>query len=83
MLDVMAELELVTAEQARQAKSRKLGVSPFKRKAINTFPAFLDLERRQLQRDYRDEDITSEGLRIFTTLDPRVQWQLEEVLEKR
>jgi len=58
-------------------------VSPFKRKAINTFPAFLDLVRRQLQRDYRDEDITSEGLRIFTTLDPRVQWQLEQVLEKR
>jgi penicillin-binding protein 1B len=83
VLDVMAELELLTPERAVQAKSRKLGVSPFKRKAINTFPAFLDLVRRQLQRDYRDEDITSEGLRIFTTLDPRVQRQLEEVLEKR
>jgi penicillin-binding protein 1B len=83
VLDVMAELELVTREQAVQARSRKLGVSPFKRKAINTFPAFLDLVRRQLQRDYRDDDITSEGLRIFTTLDPRVQWQLEQVLETR
>jgi penicillin-binding protein 1B len=83
VLDVMAELELVTREQAVQARSRKPGVSPFKRKAINTFPAFLDLVRRQLQRDYRDDDITSEGLRIFTTLDPRVQWQLEQVLETR
>jgi penicillin-binding protein 1B len=83
VLDVMAELELITPEEAARAKSRKLGVSPFKRKAINTFPAFLDLVRRQLQRDYQDEDITSEGLRIFTTLDPRVQWQLEQVLEKR
>ena len=26
--------------------------------------------RRQLQRDYREEDLRSEGLRIFTTLDP-------------
>jgi penicillin-binding protein 1B len=83
VLDVMAELELITPEQAAQARPRKLGVSPFKRKAINTFPAFLDLVRRQLQRDYQDEDITSEGLRIFTTLDPRVQWQLEQVLEAR
>ena len=83
VLDVMTELELITPEQAAQASSRKLGVSPFSRKAINTFPAFLDLVRRQLQRDYRDEDITSEGLRIFTTLDPRVQWQLEQVLETR
>jgi penicillin-binding protein 1B len=39
--------------------------------------------RRQLQRDYRDEDITSEGLSIFTTLDPQVQWQLEQVLAAR
>ena len=83
VLDVMAELELITPEDVTRAKSRKLGVSPFKRKAINTFPAFLDLVRRQLQRDYRDEDITSEGLRIFTTLDPQVQWQLEQVLESR
>ncbi|MEA2094416.1 MAG: penicillin-binding transpeptidase domain-containing protein, partial [Pseudomonadota bacterium] len=38
---------------------------------------------RQLQRDYHEEDITTEGLRIFTTLDPQVQWQLEQVLDKR
>lgn len=83
VLDVMAERGLVTTEQVVRAKSRKLGVSAFQRKAINTFPAFLELVRRQLQRDYRDEDITSEGLRIFTTLDPQVQWQLEQVLEHR
>jgi penicillin-binding protein 1B len=83
VLDVMAELELIEPATAASAKSRKLGVSPFKRKAINTFPAFLELVRRQLQRDYRDEDITSEGLRIFTTLDPQLQWRLEQVLETR
>ena len=83
VLGVMAELALITPEEAARAKARKLGVSPFGRKAINTFPAFLDLVRRRLQRDYQDEDITSEGLRIFTTLDPQAQWQLEQVLETR
>ena len=83
VLDVMTELELITADESARAKARKLGVSPYQRKAINTFPAFLDLVRRQLQRDYRDEDITSEGLSIFTTLDPQVQWQLERVLGAR
>jgi penicillin-binding protein 1B len=39
--------------------------------------------RRQLQRDYREEDLTTEGLRIFTTLDPQIQWQLEQVLDRR
>ena len=83
VLDVMSQLALISTAEAAKAKSRKLGVSPFKRKAINTFPAFLELVRRQLQRDYRDDDITSEGLRIFTTLDPQVQWRLEQVLETR
>jgi penicillin-binding protein 1B len=83
VLDVMAQLELITAEEAARAKASKPGVSDFQRKAINTFPAFLDLVRRQLRRDYQDEDITSEGLSIFTTLDPQVQWQLEGVLGSR
>ncbi|NNJ95126.1 MAG: penicillin-binding protein 1B, partial [Halobacteria archaeon] len=64
-------------------KTQQLGVGSTGRKAINTFPAFLDLVRRQLQRDYRDEDITSEGLSIFTTLDPQVQWALERAMTSR
>ncbi|MEZ5540959.1 MAG: penicillin-binding protein 1B [Pseudomonadota bacterium] len=83
VLDVMAELKLIDKEAAARAKSQKLGVGSVGRKAINAFPAFLDLVRRQLQSDYRDEDITSEGLTIFTTLDPQAQWQLERVLSRR
>jgi penicillin-binding protein 1B len=83
VLDVMADLGLITKEEATRAKSQQLGVGGTGRKAINTFPAFLDLVRRQLQRDYRDEDITSEGLSIFTTLDPQVQWRLEQTMISR
>ncbi len=83
VLNVMAELGLITAQEATRAKTQPLGVGSTGRKAINTFPAFLDLVRRQLQRDYRDEDITSEGLSIFTTLNPQVQWQLERVMTSR
>jgi len=83
VLDVMVQLELLDAQEAERAKQRGLGVSHYERKAINTFPAFLELVRHQLQRDYRDEDITSEGLSIFTTLDPQVQRQLEQVLASR
>ncbi|MGD8631541.1 MAG: penicillin-binding protein 1B, partial [Gammaproteobacteria bacterium] len=80
VLDVMADLGLIEPEVAARARNMPLEVSSQGRKAINTFPAFLDLVRRQLQRDYRDEDITSEGLTIFTTLDPQLQWQLEQTL---
>lgn len=83
VLDVMAANGLLDEAQAARLKSSGLGVKAYRKKAINTFPAFLDLVRRQLARDYREEDITSEGLRIFTTLDPQVQWQLEQVLGRR
>jgi len=83
VLGVMADLGLISADEAMRAKSRKLGVSQQRRTAINTFPAFLDLVRRQLRRDYREDDLTTEGLRIFTTLDPQLQWQVEEVLDAR
>ena len=83
VLDVMRDMSLISAEEATSAKARQLGVGSAGRKAINTFPAFLDLVRRQLQRDYRDDDITSEGLSIFTTLDPQVQWVLERVMTAR
>jgi len=83
VLDVMVEQGLISRDEAAQAKSRTLGVSREANKAIDAFPAFLDMVRRQLRRDYREEDITSEGLRIFTTLDPQVQWRLENALDQR
>ena len=39
------------------------------------YPAFLDLVRRTLRRDYREEDLTEAGLKIFSTLNPLVQSQ--------
>ncbi len=39
--------------------------------------------RRQLRRDYREEDLTSEGLRIYTTLDPWLQDVAEKALDSR
>lgn len=44
------------------------------------YPAYLDLVRRQLRQDYREQDLSSEGLSIFTNLDPRIQWGAEEAL---
>ena len=38
--------------------------------------------RRTLRRDYREEDLTEAGLRIYTSLDPRAQDQAEQALEK-
>ena len=47
------------------------------------YPAFLQLVHRQLRRDYDEKDLRSEGLRIFTTLDPRAQDAAETALARR
>ena len=82
VLGVMADLGLVTVDEATRAKSRKLGVSRYRRTAINTFPAFLDLVRRQLRRDYNEDDLVSEGLRIFTTLSPSEQEKAQRAVSR-
>jgi penicillin-binding protein 1B len=77
VLDEMAALEYIAPAQAEAAKSKPLDVLKNPHQAISRYPAFLDLVRRQLQQEYRNEDLTSEGLRIFTTLDVEAQEQLE------
>jgi len=73
----------VSPEDAAQAQKEPLGVTARGAAHGQRVPAFVDLVRRQLGRDYREEDLTSEGLRIFTTLDPWVQQQAVAALDKR
>ncbi|GGC70488.1 penicillin-binding protein 1B [Marinobacter halophilus] len=73
VLSEMAEAGLISAEESAQAIARPLGVSSRPSYTDNRYPAYIDLVRRHLARDYRQQDLQSEGLRIFTTLDPAVQ----------
>jgi penicillin-binding protein 1B len=82
-LDMMAEQEVVTEETVEQEKARPLGVLDEAPKGASRYPAFLDLVRRQLRRDYRDQDLRSAGLQIFTTLDPMLQRRAESALSAR
>src|SRR3970282_1847678 len=72
-LRLLGEQGQLTPEQvtAEQAKPLRVG----KRRALTLarYPAFLDLVRRQLQRDYPEDVLHNEGLRIFATMDPAVQ----------
>ena len=74
---------LIEAAEARAAQAAPLGVTPKPKLGNGRYPAFLDLVRRQLQQHYRDVDLRSEGLRIFTTLDPVVQELSERALVRR
>ena len=69
-------------DAAARARSEPLGVTGHPPPASARFPAFIDLVRRQLRRDYPGSVLRSAGLRIFTTLDPTVQRASESALER-
>lgn len=77
VIDVMAETGLIGEEQAARARAQPLGVTDRASYSENRYPAYIDLVRRHLARDYKQEDLQSEGLRIFTTLDPAIQYAAE------
>lgn len=70
VLQQMQTLGFISAEQSKRSQALGLGVSAKGKSGGHRYPAFVQLVRAQLKRDYRDQDLTSEGLRIFTTLDP-------------
>jgi penicillin-binding protein 1B len=73
----------LSLEQYTAARAAGLGVTRKAGVGTSPYPAFLSLVHRQLRRDYDEADLRSEGLRVFTTLDPRVQAAAESALTKR
>lgn len=73
----MEKAELISSSEAVRARGLPLGVSAKPSYSENRYPAYIDLVRRHLARDYKEEDLRSEGLRIFTTLNPAIQYAAE------
>lgn len=83
VLDQMAKHGVISKVQFLSAKQSALGVIQGRSASGTSYPAFMDLVRRQLQADYREKDLTSEGLRVFTTLDPWVQQTVEKTIKRQ
>lgn len=81
ILDEMRDQGFIDADAVEAAKQHPLDVVKDPHQPVSRFPAFMDLVKRQLEKEYRPEDLTSEGLRIFTTLDVSVQHRLQEAID--
>ncbi|MFT7053115.1 MAG: penicillin-binding protein 1B [Psychromonas sp.] len=80
VLDIAVREERLDIDLAEKAKKRPLGIGGPSVKRNRRYPAYLDLVRRQLQRDYKEDDLSSSGLAIFTYFDPLVQMSAESSL---
>lgn len=77
VISEMEDANLIDSSKAARARGLPLGVSAKPSYSENRYPAYIDLVRRHLARDYKEEDLRSEGLRIFTTLNPAIQYAAE------
>ena len=80
VIQMLQEQGVISSEQAVAAIGQPLDVTVRGSLADSSYPAFMDLVRRQLREDYMDEDLTSEGLRIFTSFDPLLQSKAEKAV---
>lgn len=83
VLAAMASEQFITADTFTKVSQRKLDITPLPNRGQSLYPAFMDLVIRQLKRDYKESDLRSEGLRIFTTLNPHTQKLAERALSSR
>ena len=80
VLELMRDAGLIDDATLARSKDRELGVVTLESRRAAYYPAFLDLVRRQLRRDYDDDDLAQRGLRIYTTLEPMTQAAAEQAL---
>jgi penicillin-binding protein 1B len=83
VLSEMQRQGFISQMQLDAVKYKPLDVSESPGLGTSSHPAFLELVHRQLRRDYFEEDLRSEGLQIFTTLDPIAQAAAERSLSRR
>jgi len=83
VLSEMHRQGYITKKQMLAAQSKKLNVVSRVHRPSNRYPAFIDLVKRQLRQEYKESDLTSEGLRIFTTLDVQTQDILQKTVSTK
>ncbi|MBI5181319.1 MAG: PBP1A family penicillin-binding protein [Nitrospirae bacterium] len=80
VLSKMMEMEKITNDEYKAALSEQIVMREYQIKD-NDAPYFVDYVKKQLQENYPESVLTSEGLQIFTTLEPNLQRAGEKALK--
>lgn len=83
VLRVLDRASGIADERIETALRQPLGVAEREAVRLARYPAYLDLVRRQLRRDYSSEELRTGGLRVFTHLDPQAQHAAEAAVRQR
>lgn len=73
VLKLLKKQGIIKEKELSSLQARKLDLAASPTWSSARYPAFIDLVKRQLLRDYKLADLQNEGLKIFTTLEPALQ----------
>ncbi len=83
ILDILVEQKVISQALYASTKSHDISIIKKRHVAGGQHPAFLDLVKRQLREFYPESKLQSEGLKIFTTMNPVLQLDTEAATKKR
>lgn len=79
VLSSMLKYEFITEMENTQAKKEKVVLSESKKRSY-PYPYFVEYVLEQLVSKYGDDKVFNGGLRVYTTLDPKIQTASEKAL---
>ena len=82
VLESMVKHNTLTEDEYKLAVKAPLGIIEKRRSSIHRWHDYLGLVKSQLIKDYSIDDLTSEGLHIFTYMDPLTQRQVEKRIKQ-
>jgi len=80
ILDRMVTLKYISSDQANSAKTEKISYKPYRENI--TAPHFVMYVKDMLVDQFGEDAITSEGLKVTTTLDPKLQAIAQQSIEE-
>lgn len=82
VLKTMLEQQQINQQEYQESIAAELNLSNMTTQvAPLSYPAFLGFVRDNLQDEYQQEDLLNDGLQIYTTLNPRIQQNLERAVQ--
>jgi len=80
VLGRMVDQNVISEEEAEEARGKPLGVLPRFRN-VSEFAAYFNEEvRKYIKQNYGDDALYNSGLKVYTTLDPKMQGYAEDAL---
>jgi len=80
VLRTLAGMDAIHSSTANQLINSPLGVAPPDTQSGVKFPTYIDYLHRQIRQYFAEEVLRTDGLKLYTTLDPSIQRHTQAVL---